>query len=223
MYNWSRLRGPVTRVAGPSTVASPPHTAPPPVNYPAPPPNAPIEPLYVIPMSHLLDPPYNTMASPPLWTTPGGGAAPTPTTPGGPVNSIQYNSNGAFGGDAGLTWANTNFSVTGYILLIAPGAGSSASLIAKNPNNATRWTAEFINQDAESGSDTGSNFQIKRWRDAGPPPIACLTISRATGVVSLATGLNLQPATNAAPQDGDLWYDGTHLNFRHGTTTTVLV
>lgn len=35
--------------------------------------------------------------------------------------------------------------------------------------------------------------------------------------------LNLPPTTNATPTDGDLWYDGTHLNFFHGGTTTAIV
>lgn len=102
--------------------------------------------------------------------------------------------------------------------------GDSVSLQSRTATNAARWTVTFLDGSvAESGGDTGSNFNILRFHDAGGAPAKCLTIIRATGVVSLNAGLNLQPATNAAPADGDLWYDGTHLNFRHGGTTTALV
>ena len=43
------------------------------------------------------------------WATPAGGA------PGAPLNSVQFNSAGSFGGSADLTWSGTELAITGTV------------------------------------------------------------------------------------------------------------
>lgn len=98
--------------------------------YPDPPPHPPLEPHYVIPLSHLYDPLYDPVTGdPPLWWdmsgSGGGGGAGAPSPP---VNSVQFNNAGAFGGDANLTWDATNG---------LQAQGTSYSFVAKSPNYQT--------------------------------------------------------------------------------------
>ena len=48
------------------------------------------------------------------------------STPGAPVNSLQYNNGGVFGGTSGVTWNNA----TGTLSMLAPGSGPCLSLSA---------------------------------------------------------------------------------------------
>lgn len=229
--------------------------------YPDPPPHPPLEPHYVIPLSHLHDPLYQAMPDPPLWWCPDGGTGGGGGTPGAPVNSVQFNNNGTFGGDPNLIWnspnglqlastwtiygSSTTFAIkyansanygdpisinqgNGQVTISAA-AGASTLLIA-NPwinvmsvggitPTGMRWDICLGNGNTESGGNTGSDFAVRRYNDTGQyisggDP---LTIVRSSGALRLGV------TTNSSPQDGDLWYDGTHLNFHHGGTTTAIV
>jgi hypothetical protein len=67
--------------------------------------------------------------------------------------------------------------------------------------------------------DTASAMQWQ-WGSGGT-----LTLG-AAGRASLYNAVhapgNFPVYNNLTPQDGDLWYDGTHLNFQQGATTVVV-
>jgi hypothetical protein len=127
--------------------------------------------------------------------------------------------------------------------------GATAANILQGQRNGTaRWSLFLGNGTAEPGDGTGSDFQISRHNDAGTiGGPAAFTISRSstqavtisgpvtinnsltvTGGISNTIGrinstiVRLTSFVNATPADGDLWYDGTNLNFRKGATTVVV-
>jgi hypothetical protein len=72
----------------------------------------------------------------------GGGGGGSPTTPASPVNSIQYNNAGAFGGVPSLTYNGTTLSATGSFSGSLIGTASWANS-ASNALNAV--TASYVN------------------------------------------------------------------------------
>lgn len=330
--------------------------------YPDPPPHPPLEPHYTIPLSHLHDPLYQAMTDPPLWWCPDGSGRGGGGTPGAPVNSVQFNSAGTFGGSANLTWDATNglqalgtsytfvakspgylgamVSTTGGSVFQShvaignyadvdagiqwPGDGGDQTLNQQvllvddflsgdlsGLNNAAQAVFTSVNHTGTSntnymgltvkpnlaGASTGPfNSFYGAWIDTsnyGSSTIGShwgircgasqnssanctnltaieavannfgsgtisnaigvrVTVNKLSGTITTAcgiqiddtnstattayninskgaginlfnSGIRLGVTTNSNPQDGDLWYDGTHLNFRHGSTTTVLV
>lgn len=85
-----------------------------------------------------------------------------------------------------------------------------------------RWSLQ-VNAVAEGGSDTGSDFEIRRASDAGADLGAAISIVRSTGVTSFAAN-KIQittaqtPATSAAAGNaGDIAWDDTYLYVRMST------
>ena len=86
-----------------------------------------------------------------------------------------------------------------------------------------RW--RFIaNATAESGSNAGSNFEIRRYSDAGADLGIALSIDRATGVttlnankVNLSTAITGITASGSAGTMGDIAWDDTYLYVRIST------
>lgn len=78
-------------------------------------------------------------------------------------------------------------SVSTVDIIGSPGA---LSLLGLYSNSTQRW-AVFKDDSTESGSNTGSNFNIGRYSDAGTWLENALSINRASGVVSLAKPLPL--------------------------------
>src|SRR5215471_4485313 len=76
-------------------------------------------------------------------------------------------------------------------IVVTPQADKSAQvqLTGTGTGNPTRWV---VAQDgaAESGGNTGSNFRISRYNDAGTLIDSPMTINRATGAVTIAGLLN---------------------------------
>jgi len=74
-------------------------------------------------------------------------------------------------------------------------------------NGVNRWLIATPNATAESGSNTGSNFQIVRYTDAGAAIDAPLSIDRASGTTTLTGDLTVAKAHPAlilnAPASGD--------------------
>lgn len=81
----------------------------------------------------------------------------------------------------GLILCTGNYAATGPITAVR------GYFIQTTTNNTNRWgmTADTA---AESGSNAGANFNLRRYSDAGVLIDIPLTISRATGLVTLADG-----------------------------------
>jgi hypothetical protein len=101
-------------------------------------------------------------------------------------------------------------------------------------NNLLRWRLNVSNE-AESGSNAGSNFRIINYDDAGVAINAPISISRASGSVTFSStviapqstaaraGLRLSPgAAPTAPVAGDLWVTGDRVQYATGTRTMTL-
>jgi hypothetical protein len=72
------------------------------------------------------------------------------------------------------------------LLNIIDGAAATYRFLALNTNNVARWHVGTDN-DAESGSNAGSNFFMHRWSDNGTFLERVLHISRSTGNVGINT------------------------------------
>jgi hypothetical protein len=147
------------------------------------------------------------------------------------VKSLGYVSGGPF-------LALTGGTLTGplsvqysnpQISLIKTAAGQFAAIFGLNGSN-NRWAIAFGDPTAEGGSNTGSNFLISRYNDAGAGIDNPISIARNTGVVSFAAsptvptaaaGDNSTKAASTAYADnatktlGGLltMQDATHLKF----------
>ncbi len=86
--------------------------------------------------------------------------------------SVGLNTGSYVGGSTG----SGNFTVSG-------GAGNNRSYYLQT-NFSSRWQIS-ANSTSESGANSGSNFAIVRYNDAGSSLATTLTINRATGLTSL--------------------------------------
>ena len=90
-------------------------------------------------------------------------------------------------------------TMTGNLMIQTPG-GSALALnkttavpcsIVGYMNGLTRWSMDFGDGAAESGSNAGSNFYLRRYNDAGAQIDTPISISRATGAVTITQALSL--------------------------------
>lgn len=108
------------------------------------------------------------------------------------VNRLQLNSGGA---------TFTVPIITSSNIQISAGAGTTRDLFWRT-SGSTRFTAS-INAVAESGSNAGSNFDIRRYSDAGADLGSALSIDRATGVTTHnASRMNLTTAITGITSSG---------------------
>lgn len=80
---------------------------------------------------------------------------------------------------------------TVYSLSMDGGAGTYRALSWKS-GGALRWATQ-VNDTAESGSHTGSNFELTAWGDDGTYKGTALFAERATARVGIGTGSTLEP------------------------------
>jgi hypothetical protein len=102
-----------------------------------------------------------------------------PLTGGTLSGSLAVTNAVGINGAAGQ-WANLN-------LTRASGFGAQ---IASYTGAAPRWTISMADATAESGSNTGSNFAVSRFNDAGTYLDSPITINRASGLTNIV-GLNV--------------------------------
>jgi hypothetical protein len=96
-----------------------------------------------------------------------------------------WNSGGTLSGDLTVSKA------VPALILNKPASGSSSVVYGRN-NGLDRWSLVPGSNAAESGSNTGSDFAINRYNDAGTYIDTPLNINRASGVV-WANGLAPRP------------------------------
>lgn len=123
-----------------------------------------------------------------------------PTFPTGSyANAVQITTGStATGYNTWMFYSNGQAYFPGFLVLA--GVGSNVYMNAQTAGNASqiigqkaglsRWTLVLASGGAESGSNTGSDFQIGRFTDAGGFTDFPLGISRATGVVTFNTGIS---------------------------------
>ncbi len=79
-------------------------------------------------------------------------------------------------------------------------AGFNASVFAST-DALRRWSVVFADDSAETGANTGSNFIVNRYNDAGVSIDTPLIISRATGEITLRSGLHIESAVDWSTLD----------------------
>lgn len=89
-------------------------------------------------------------------------------------------------------------------LTVAPAAGSGQVILSKTSttgmansvygetNGLLRWGIALGEGTAESGANSGSNFTIASFTDAGSSLSTPFTITRSTGLISITAGLSVQ-------------------------------
>lgn len=124
-----------------------------------------------------------------------------------------------------LSSASASFTVpviTTSNFQVSAAAGTTRDIFWRT-SGSTRFTAS-INAVAETGSNAGSNFDIRRYSDAGADLGSALAIDRASGVTTLnANKFNLTTAitgitvSGSAGNTGDIAWDDTYLYVRIST------
>jgi hypothetical protein len=144
--------------------------------------------------------------------SPGGGGS---TSPAGTNGEVQFNDSGSFGADSNFNWDNTNkrlglgiaapvgilhLKTTAQTTrLVIDGDAAQNRLISLRTAGLQRWGL-YCNNVAESGSNAGSNFLIRRYNDAGTFVDAPFSIDRSNGRVSIIERLLLEADSTATTQ-----------------------
>ncbi|NKJ34099.1 hypothetical protein [Rhizobium sp. SG570] len=94
--------------------------------------------------------------------------------------------------DTGNTWSANQTIATTFdaILALSPNIASSAVIRTLKGGN-LRWQMLMGNNNTESGSNSGSNFSLDRFDDAGGYLGSAININRSTGLVTLGTPLGI--------------------------------
>lgn len=126
-------------------------------------------------------------------------------TPAGSAGYVQFNDGSAFAGSAFLFWDNVNeylgigtASPSGKLHVYGFGTTTRMIIDAENgvnrifsfrTANVQRWA--FRVDGSESGSNTGADFSLRRYNDAGTFVAAPISVNRATGLTTISESLNL--------------------------------
>jgi hypothetical protein len=133
----------------------------------------------------------------------------------------------AAGGATRLTIGSTGLAtfsnqVVASDLQLNNSAGTTRTLFFRT-GGSTRWTFQ-ASSEAESGSDAGSNFHLRRYSDTQVDLGIALSINRANGVttlnankVNLSTAITGITASGSAGTTGDIAWDDTYLYVRMST------
>ena len=136
----------------------------------------------------------------------GSGNISVTATPAGSTSEVQFNNAGAFDSDANFIWDDTNkrlglgAAVPLGILHLKVSAGATRQVIDGDAGQnkiitfrtagLQRWGL-YSNNVAESGSNAGSNFVLRRYNDAGTLLGTPIQFNRATGLTTISEGLDL--------------------------------
>jgi hypothetical protein len=127
-------------------------------------------------------------------------------TPAGSTSEVQFNNAGAFDSDPNFIWDDTNKRLglgiaaplgilhlkvaAGTTRMLLDGDAGQSKIITYRTAGLQRWGL-YSNNIAESGSNAGSNFVLRRYSDAGTLLGTPLEVNRATGVTKIGEGLDL--------------------------------
>jgi hypothetical protein len=127
-------------------------------------------------------------------------------TPAGSTTQVQFNNAGAFGADSNFNWDNTNKRLglgiaaplgilhlkvsAGTTRMLMDGDAAQSKIITFRTAGLQRWGL-YCNNVAESGSNAGSNFVLRRYNDAGTLLGTPIQFNRATGLTTISEGLDL--------------------------------
>jgi hypothetical protein len=127
-------------------------------------------------------------------------------TPAGSTSEVQFNNAGAFDSDPNFIWDDTNKRLglgiaaplgilhlkvaAGTTRMLLDGDAGQSKIITYRTAGLQRWGL-YSNNVAESGSNAGSNFVLRRYSDAGTLLGTPLEVNRATGVTKIGEGLDL--------------------------------
>jgi len=127
-------------------------------------------------------------------------------TPAGSTSEVQFNNAGAFDSDPNFIWDDTNKRLglgiaaplgilhlkvsAGTTRQVIDGDAGQSKIITFRTAGLQRWGL-YSNNVAESGSNAGSNFVLRRYNDAGTLLGTPLEVNRATGVTKIGEGLDL--------------------------------
>lgn len=114
-----------------------------------------------------------------------------PPVPAGSTTNLQYNSSGVLAGNSHFTFNGTNaagVNNAGSAFFTANGSSGSDRAFAMQTSSLQRWWLD-CNGDPESGSNAGSNFVIYGYNDAGSSALLTMSISRASGLLTVPYGL----------------------------------
>jgi hypothetical protein len=127
-------------------------------------------------------------------------------TPAGSTSEVQFNNAGAFDSDPNFIWDDTNKRLglgiaaplgilhlkvsAGTTRMLLDGDAGQSKIITYRTAGLQRWGL-YSNNVAESGSNAGSNFVLRRYSDAGTLLSTPLEVNRATGVTKIGDGLDL--------------------------------
>jgi hypothetical protein len=126
--------------------------------------------------------------------------------PAGSTSEVQFNNAGAFDSDPNFVWDDTNKRLglggavplgilhlkvaAGTTRMLLDGDAGQSKIITYRTAGLQRWGL-YSNNVAESGSNAGSNFVLRRYSDAGTLLSTPLEVNRATGVTKIGDGLDL--------------------------------
>lgn len=118
-----------------------------------------------------------------------------------PLGTVRYGrQNGNWVNLDAVYFPNTGGTITGGVAIHAPSPvltlfptapNQSVGIFGTNSGQMARWGIELNDGSGESGSNTGSNFAIDRFNDAGSFIDRVLTINRQSGQISVGAALNL--------------------------------
>lgn len=127
-------------------------------------------------------------------------------TPAGSNSQVQFNSSSSFGADSNFNWDNTNKRLGLGIAaplgilhlktaaqatrLLLDGDAGQNKIITFRSAGLQRWGL-YSNNVAESGSNAGSNFVIRRYNDTGTLLGTPISVTRSTGQTTISEGLTL--------------------------------
>jgi hypothetical protein len=135
---------------------------------------------------------------------------------------IWHNGSGTAADASGVqVFSTLNGPATNYrdLLCLAPAISGAAAVVG------TRYGVEIQAPTVGGGAALSNNYGFVVDDQTGKASGNNYNMwSKGASSLNVIEGvLRLGTATNASPQNGDLWYDGTNLNFRTGGTTHVIV
>lgn len=151
--------------------------------------------------------------------------------PGGSNTQVQFNNSSAFGGSASLTWDGSSLSSSNFIAVggaiqlwkdATPSFAGNVGMEVPGNSPTNNLILSTFNGSTWSGRVTlfnGGNLVVGSTTDnAAFIQAGAATTTNASILLNSSAGTNV-----TSPTSGMLWWNGTNLNFRTGSTTVDLL